>query len=142
VPLAPQAGIESEMHFMSRCFDIHVFCLQGELGGERFARHWYDLVQLNKAGIVDAALKDRNLANSVAAHKSVFFPEKDASGTVIDYAAAVTGGLKLVPMGEGRVILAADYRKMLDDGLLPDGSETFDKVLTRCADIEARANKP
>ena len=134
--------MRAERTFWEKATAIHVFCLQGKLGGERFARHWYDLVQLDKAGVVDAALKDGDLAKSVATHKSVFFPEKDATGTPIDYTAAVTGGLKLVPDGEGRKILSADYQKMLDDGLLPDGAETFDEILAHCADIQNRANKP
>ena len=134
--------MRAERTFWEKATAVHVFCLQGELGGERFARHWYDLVQLDKAGIVDAALKDRDLAKSVAAHKSIFFSEKDASGVLIDYHAAVAGGLQLVPEGEARAILAADYKKMFDDGLLPDGAETFEEILARCADIQNRANRP
>jgi hypothetical protein len=49
--------MRAERTFWEKATAIHVFCLQGELGGERFSRHWYDLVQLDKAGIVDAALK-------------------------------------------------------------------------------------
>ncbi len=133
--------LRAERTFWEKATAIHVFCLQGELGGERFARHWYDLVQLDKAGVVAAALKDRDLAKSVATHKSVFFPEKGATGTPIDYTAAVTGAIKLVPDGDGRAILSADYQKMLDDGLLPDGAEMFDEILARCADIQTRANR-
>jgi hypothetical protein len=132
--------MRAERTFWEKATAIHVYCLQGKLGGERFARHWYDLVQLDKAGVVDAALKDRDLAKRVATHKCVFFPEKDTTGAPIDYTAAVTGGLKLVPDGEGRAILSADYQKMLEDGLLPDGAETFDDILAHCADIQNRAN--
>lgn len=133
--------MRAERTFWEKATAIHVFCLQGELGGERYARHWYDLVQLDKVGIVDRALKDRVLANEVAKHKSIFFPEKDTEGAVIDYAAAVAGRLKLVPEGESRAVLSADYEKMLDDGLLPNGAEAFDKILISCVGIERRANK-
>ena len=141
----PQCAVRvmrAERTFWEKATAIHVFCLQGKLGGERFARHWYDLVQLDEKGIVDAALKDRELAKKVADHKSVFFPEKDAKGEVIDYAAAAGGKLQLVPAGEARAILAADYAKMLEDGLFPDGAETFERILARCADIQNRANRP
>ena len=132
--------MRAERTFWEKATAIHVFCLQGELGGERFARHWYDLVQLDKTGIINAALKDLDLANSVATHKSVFYPEKDAAGVTINYAIAVTGQLTLVPVGEAREILSADYKKMLGDGLLPDAAETFAEILARCAEIETRAN--
>ncbi|MBL6853366.1 MAG: nucleotidyl transferase AbiEii/AbiGii toxin family protein, partial [Alphaproteobacteria bacterium] len=77
-----------------------------------------------------------------ADHKAIFFREKDAEGNVIDYLAAVTGQLKLVPSGEGRAILEADYGKMLEDGLLPDGATPFAVLMDACADLEKRANAP
>nr|WP_245570221.1 MULTISPECIES: pyruvate kinase [Bradyrhizobium] len=49
---------------------IHVFCVQGKLKGERFARYWYDIVRLDDAKIAEAALKDRKLAEMVAEHKT------------------------------------------------------------------------
>jgi hypothetical protein len=132
--------MRAERTFWEKATAAHVFCLQGELGGGRFSRHWFDLVELDDAGIVDAALKDRELAKSVATHKSFFFREKDANGAVIDYAAAVSGHLHLVPEGEARATLAADYAKMLEDGLLPDGAPLFVTILERCATIQGRAN--
>jgi hypothetical protein len=134
--------MRAERTLWEKATAIHVFCRQGKLAGERFVRHWYDLAQLDDAGIVDRALQDRELALTVAEHKSVFFREKDANGEVIDYRAAVSGHLQLVPEREGRDILAADYAKMLDDGLLPNGAETFSEILVCCADIQDRANRP
>ena len=132
--------MRAERTFWEKATACHVFCLQGELGGERYARHWYDLVQLDKVGIVSAALTSRDIAEHVAEHKSIFFAEKDAEGVSIDYRSAVTGRLVLVPDEQGRGLLAADYARMLDDGLLPDAPETFDEIMTGCADIERRAN--
>ena len=36
--------------------------------------------------------------------------------------------------------LAVDYAKMLTDGMLLGEDEPFDKLIERCAAIEARAN--
>lgn len=132
--------MHAERTFWEKATAIHVFCLQGELGGERFARHWYDLVQLDDAGIADRAIKDRELANRVADHKSMFFREKDASGEVVDYHAAVNGKLQLVPEGKGRAVLAADYDKMLKDRLLPDNAKSFEQIISQCGAIQKRAN--
>ena len=71
----------------------------------------------------------------------MFFPEKDTAGNRIDYEAAVSGGLQLVPSGFARDALADDYRAMLGDGMLPDDSEPFEALIERCAGIEARANE-
>jgi hypothetical protein len=76
----------------------------------------------------------------VARHKAVFFTEKDTKGTVIDYAAAVAGHLRLVPDGDALALLAEDYRRMVEDGLLLDDAEPFEALIDRCRKIESMAN--
>ena len=80
------------------------------------------------------------LALSVARHKAIFFVENDASGNRIDYDAAVSGALQLVPSGVAQALLADDYASMLADGMLIDEDEPFEALMERCAAIEARAN--
>jgi hypothetical protein len=63
-----------------------------------------------------------------------------ADRTPIDYGAAVNGGLQLVPTGGGAKALEDDYVRMVDDGLLLDNAGSFEAVISRCADIAARAN--
>lgn len=70
----------------------------------------------------------------------MFFAEKAADRTPIDYVAAVGGGLQLTPSGEGRAALEQDYARMLEDGLLLDKAETFEELLARCAKIQDKAN--
>jgi len=70
----------------------------------------------------------------------MFFAENDTRGARIDYEAAVSGGLQLVPSGTARSVLANDYARMLADGMLLDENEPFDDLMERCAEIEARAN--
>jgi hypothetical protein len=140
-PKCTARTMRAERTFWEKATAAHVYCLQGELGGERFARHWYDLVALDAAGIANRAIADPELAKRVADHKSIFFRENDAKGGVIDYYAAVSGKLRLVPVDEGSNALVADYAKMLKDGLLPKVAMTFDRILERCADIQDRANR-
>ena len=70
----------------------------------------------------------------------MFFSEKDASGERIDYKAAVSGNLQLVPSGDARKILGHDYDKMIADGMLPGNSESFDALMTQCSLIQEKAN--
>ena len=97
-PTAVPRVMRAERTFWEKATAAHVYCLQGRLRSGRFARHWYDLARLEDAGLARRALADRETANAVAAHKAMFFREKDASGNWIDYEAAVTGGLQLVPI--------------------------------------------
>jgi hypothetical protein len=141
-PAATARVMRPERTFWEKATAVHVLCRQGEFrGGERFSRHWHDLVRLGRAGIADAAVADRTLALAVAKHKSMFFSEKDSAGAPIDYVAAVSGGLQLVPGDKALTSLSLDYARMLDDGLLPADVEPFETLLEQCRDLEARANK-
>jgi len=138
-PTAAPRVMRAERTFWEKATAVHVLCAGGKLRGERFSRHWYDLVQLDKKGYVEPALADRALARSVAEHKRVFFEEK-AGGAVIDYLEAVNGGLRLVPEGDVLARLEDDYRKMSEDGLLLDAAEPLETLLEGCRQIAARAN--
>ncbi|MCI0431972.1 MAG: nucleotidyl transferase AbiEii/AbiGii toxin family protein [Rhodospirillales bacterium] len=139
-PTARPRVMRAERTFWEKATAVHVYCAGGTFRGDRIARHWHDLARLDDAGIAAAALSDRDLAHAVARHKSMFFVEKGQGGRVIDYAAAVAGDLRLVPEGEARNALAADYDKMVADGLLEVEPESFDVLMARCADLEIRAN--
>lgn len=139
-PTARPRVMHAERTFWEKATAIHVFCLQERLRGDRFARHWHDVVRLDEAGFAAAAFADRELAKAVARHKAMFFAEKAADRSLIDYAAAVNGGLQLVPAGDGAKALEEDYARMVEDGLLLEGAEPFAALMERCADIAARAN--
>ena len=140
-PIATPQVMRAERTFWEKATAIHVFCAQGEFrGGGRFARHWHDVTRLDAAGFADAAIADKALARAVAEHKSVFFAEKNTQGEVIDYHAAVAGGLQLVPDDGALAKLAADYQHMVDDGLFLDDAEPFDALLERCRVIQQKAN--
>ena len=140
-PTATPKVMRAERTFWEKATAMHVFCAQGRFrGGDRFARHWHDVARLDAAGFAQAAIADKTLAKAVADHKSVFFTEKDTHGATIDYHAAVTGNLRLVPNDDALATLAADYQHMVDDGLFLDDAEPFDVLLDRCRAIQNKAN--
>lgn len=51
-----------ERTFWEKATAVHVFCEGGKLRGTRFSRHWYDIAQLDSAGHVESALRDRQTA--------------------------------------------------------------------------------
>ena len=85
-------------------------------------------------------MADRALALAVARHKSMFFRTNDAGGRVIDYFAAVNGGLQLVPGAEFHSTLEDDYGRMVSAGMLLDDDEDFEHLMQRCLEIQERAN--
>ena len=131
----------AERTFWEKATAAHVFCMQGRLRGERYARHWHDLARLDEAGLAATALADPDLSRVVARHKSWFFPAQDASGFPIDYMQAINGGLRLVPERAALDALADDYGRMVTAGLLEASAPSFDDVMRRCRDLEKRANR-
>lgn len=141
-PTAMPRVMDAERTFWEKATAIHVFCLEGRLRGERYARHWYDLLRLDDCGIADRALADRELANAVTLHKHWFFSAKDALGQRISYESAVQGALRLVPDGPALKSLEDDYARMVDAGLLEEAAPpTFKELMQRCEDLEHRANQ-
>jgi hypothetical protein len=125
--------------FWEKATAVHVYCARGNQG-DRYSRHWHDLVRLDDAGYAKAAFEDSGLAKEVAAFKEKFFRARDGTGNPIDYTKVVSGSLKLVPDADALKVLEADYKKMADDGILLDDAEPFLKLIERCADLEKRAN--
>jgi hypothetical protein len=138
-PTAKPKAMLPKRTFWEKATAVHVYC-RGDTQEDRYARHWHDLVRLDDAGFAEAAFDDRPLANEVAEFKGKFFRAKDGKGNPIDYAAAVSSDLQLVPDAEALKSLEADYKKMADDGILLDDAEPFADLIQRCADLEKRAN--
>ncbi len=139
-PSTDLSAMVAERTFWEKATSMDVFCRRNRGRGNRLSRHWHDLIRLDDAGYGEKALADRDLALSVARHKSMFFPEKDAEGNRIDYEAAVRGELQLVPTGEAYALLADDYEAMVRADMFFNDPEPFENIMERCAGIESRAN--
>ena len=72
-PTVKPRVMHAERTFRENMAAAHIFCLQRRLRAERFARHWHDLARLDDAGIANAALQDRALADSVVKHNAMLF---------------------------------------------------------------------
>jgi Nucleotidyl transferase AbiEii toxin, Type IV TA system len=131
--------MDAERTFWEKATAIHVFSAKGSIKGSRSSRHWHDLARLDEAGYVATALADRELAQAVARHKNMFYAE-NGDKRKIDYHAAVTGRLTLIPQGDLIKALAEDYSLMVADGLLLEEAEPFEILIKHCKEIEARAN--
>jgi hypothetical protein len=139
-PTCTARVMKVERTFWEKATAAHVFCLQGRFRGERFARHWYDLVAISQSPYFQTAIQDKALARSVAEHKSWFFAEKDSVGNEIDYQKAANGGLVLVPTGDAYKALAEDYRLMAEAGLLSGIAQNFESLIASCGQIAEAAN--
>lgn len=140
-PSARPLVMAVERTFWEKATAAHVFCLQGRLRGDRYSRHWYDLAAISQSAHYRSAAGDSALAKAVAEHKSMYFSEKDAQGGKVDYFAAVSGHLQLIPEGDSLVVLERDYAAMVADGLLPIEQPDFESTIERCRIIQDEVNK-
>jgi len=139
-PTATPVVMSVARTFWEKATAAHVYCAQGRIRGERYARHWHDLAAIMRSTQFEAAVKDRDVAQAVAEHKSHFFSEKDADGNAIDYFAAIAGALQIVPEGAAREALATDYASMLEDQIMVGDALRFEDLMQTCAEVAARAN--
>jgi hypothetical protein len=139
-PTASPQVLSVSRTFWEKATAAHVYCAQNRLRGARFARHWHDLAAIQRSACFSFAIADRGVAKAVAEHKSLFFIEKDPTGSVIDYFKAVDGNLKIVPEGAAREVLAADYELMRADDVMIGNSSAFDELMEACAGVEKAAN--
>ena len=126
--------------FWEKATAAQVYCAQGRIRSERYARHWHDLAAIGRSQYFLAAVSDRAVAMAVAQHKSFFFVEKDEQGSVIDYLPATKGLLNIVPTGKAREALAADYENMLADAVMVGDALPFDQLMQACLEVQDRAN--
>lgn len=126
--------------FWEKATAAHVYCAQGRIRSERYARHWHDLAAIGRSSHFATAIGDRAVAKAVAEHKSYFFVEKDTKGAVIDYFPAAAGKLQIVPEGAARDALATDYANMLADEVMVGDAHPFDQLMDTCAEVAAKAN--
>lgn len=139
-PTAQPLVMAAERTFWEKATAAHVYCRQGRLRGERYSRHWYDLAAMANSGHAQAAIADRELARSVAEHKSMFFAEKDANKNFIDYKAAVSTAIQIIPEGLALEVLNKDYAAMLEDGLLAPHQPTFAEIISTCSELQSDIN--
>ncbi|CAB1368768.1 nucleotidyl transferase AbiEii/AbiGii toxin family protein [Denitratisoma oestradiolicum] len=140
-PTAKPVVMSVARTFWEKATAAHVYCAQGRIRGERYARHWHDLAAISRSRYFDEVIADRSVAVAVAEHKSFFFLEKDANGDIIDYRAAVAGNLRIVPEGAAHDALWEDYMAMVADAMMLAEPLAFDELMQACGAIQERVNQ-
>lgn len=100
---------------------------------QRLTRHAYDLHQLMQSVIGTEALAAPELLQRVAQHKAFFYKQAG-----VDYTAAHTGSLKVMPEGPRKQEFADDYAAMRD--FFMSEPPPFDDILASLTTIEEYAN--
>jgi hypothetical protein len=135
-PKAETPVLNLERTFWEKATLIHEACSRAGVrdSANRLSRHWYDVDRLLALEAGQGALRDLALLEDVVKHKAVFFPSKT-------YEDCLKGNLRLVPEGDLRKHLEADYRKMVDAGMFYKEPPKMDKLMERLSEMASAVNK-
>ena len=100
---------------------------------DRLSRHLYDAYHLTKAGISEKAINDKELYETIVAHRHKF-----AKVGGIDYNNHNPKTLNPIPIPEVIDDWKADYAKMLEDMIYEDPKPTFDDVIENLNELRAQ----
>jgi predicted nucleotidyltransferase component of viral defense system len=101
---------------------------------DRLSRHYYDLFNLIRRGVADAAMADKGLFERVATHREVFFRH-----SWMDYRTLQRGSLRLQPQPDAHEAWERDYAAMRDTMFFGE-APAFDDILAVVGDFERRFN--
>lgn len=111
---------------------LHALHHNGKLRGG-LSRHYYDVVELDAAGVTQRALAQPELLDQVVRNKSLMFADGSAS-----YGTACLGTLRLVPTEMLRAGLERDYAAMAEMFMSPPPS--FEVLMEGLATLEQVLN--
>ena len=117
--------LHAERTMLEKALLLHEVLVQRPEGPRpRLARHYYDLFQLQRAGIAQHTMKDVGLYPAIVQQRSMYY---QYSG--VNYDALLRNGFTIIPQGAAREAWRQDYNGMSRDmfyGEVP----TFEEVLT------------
>lgn len=138
-PAARVDVLTIERTFWEKATLIHVACLLGQLkpNAERISRHWFDLVQLDNAGITERAMSIPDLLEDVVRYKQTFFKVPHDG----DYQDCLKRAFQLVPAGVMLTQLETDYDQMISARMLHGQPLAFSNLLESIDSIQDRLNR-
>ena len=102
---------------------------------ERMSRHLYDLVQIMDTPIVEKALSDKELYNSIVEHRRIFI---GLNG--FDYSTLTPKTVNIVPPDNIIDLWKADYETM-QRTMIYGNSLPFDKLIEKIKELNEEINK-
>jgi hypothetical protein len=137
----PEATIDAllaERTFWEKVTLIHAGLNSGSIGKspERLSRHWSDVSAIMNTETGRRAIQDRELCLKVVNHKDAFWRDGKAK-----YDDCRNKKFKLVPTGDTRALLEADYETMIRVGMFfSEKPASFDEIIEDIRALETSLN--
>lgn len=137
----PEATIDAllaERTFWEKVTLIHAGLNSGsiEKSPERLSRHWSDVSVIMKSETGERAIQDEDLCLKVVNHKDAFWRDGKAN-----YEGCRNKKFRLLPTGDTRSLLKADYEAMIRAGMFfSEKPASFDEIMEDIRVLESRLN--
>jgi len=134
-PLFKAPTVNGERTFLEKLFLLHEEFHRpaDKRRVDRLSRHLYDVYQLAKAGIAEKAINDKELYETIVAHRYKF---SRVGG--VDYNLHDPQTLNPVPPEEVIEDWEADYAKMKEDMIYNRNKPSFDQLINNLDDLRSQ----
>ena len=131
-PLFNVTTVNPERTFLEKLFLLHEeFHRPSEkIRVDRLSRHLYDIYQLSKAGIAEKAIRNKELYETIVAHRYKF----SRVGNV-DYNLHNPLTINPIPIENKLVEWEIDYAKMKEDMIYEENKPSFDELITNLNEL-------
>ena len=100
---------------------------------DRLSRHLYDIHHLTKAGIAERAISDKELYETIVAHRYKFSRVGD-----VDYNLHHPKTLNPIPVEEKMAEWKADYAKMMEEMIYEENKTSFDDLINNLSELRSK----
>jgi hypothetical protein len=134
-PLFSVPSVNPERTFLEKLFLLHeeFHRPQEKMRVDRLSRHLYDVYHLTKAGIAENAIADKELYETIVAHRYKF---SRISG--VDYNKHNPKTLNPIPFSEIIKSWKLDYDKMFEEMIYEEQKPSFDDLINNLNDLRYR----
>lgn len=134
-PLFEVPTVNAERTFLEKIFLLHEeFHRPTEkMRVDRLSRHLYDIYHLTKAGIAEKAISDKELYETIVAHRYKFSRVGE-----VDYNLHNPMTVNPIPIAEKMEDWNADYTKMMEDMIYEENKPSFDNLINNLNELRNR----
>ena len=134
-PLFEVPTVNPERTFLEKLFLLHEeFHRPAEkMRVDRLSRHLYDVYHLSKAGVADSAIHDKELYETIVAHRHKF---SRVGG--VDYNSHNPKTLNPIPFAQIIAAWRKDYAKMLEEMIYEENKPSFEQLIDNLNELRSR----
>jgi Nucleotidyl transferase AbiEii toxin, Type IV TA system len=134
-PLFEVPTVDPERTFLEKLFLLHEeFHRPAEkMRVDRLSRHLYDIYHLTKAGVAEKAINDKELYETIVAHRYKFSRVGE-----VDYNLHNPKTLNPIPITEKMDEWKADYAKMKEDMIYEENKPSFEELIDNLNELRTQ----